>query len=115
MTLPLPGLAFVYSLCSNFVFADSSKHFDDGQYAEAIREVDRLIHDVCDTIIKLKPRLDRIKLKQLDILQFFLELKDAFTGDKENLIRVSEVVGVAFAIDLNQGVNAGLTKFFEYN
>ena len=55
-------------------------------------KLDQFTDDVCDVVIKFEPYLDRIKMKQLDVLQLFLALKDAFTGDKENLIRVSQLV-----------------------
>ena len=121
--------AIVNVLYSNYVFAPLSDALDKNDleasrnillhakstdYAELYTyRLNMLKNSICDSLCRMKPHISRSDLKHLDMVDFFLTWKSAFTGERDNLKRICNLQIEILSIDINLGVDAAMKKFFD--
>ena len=121
--------AIVNVLYSNYVFAPLSDALDKNNL-EASRSIllhakgtdygelynyrlNMLKNNICDSLCRMKPHLSRSDLKHLDIVDFFLTWKSAFTGERNYLKRICSLQIEILSIDINLGVDVAMKKYFD--
>ena len=121
--------AFVDKLASNFLWYGISKQVNADNSTGVLAEKDSLVMkinldkytymlhnfktDVYAELSKHRPQVTKAQAMGMDIVEFYLEWKKAFTGDDDTMMRLSVGMGLINRIDLNVGVGDGTKKFYE--